>query len=480
LLASIFGKVTSSLGKTYVFSGLLPAGLLLLALGSYYTSLSALSQFGQEQLSSANAWKSIAWFGAIWIALGFIFYAVRAWFFGLFETIPTSRLGRLLLFRRLAKRERVRRNLEELEWRSTALKWLREFKLDRAQIGEIPSWLLRSSSNQEKLIADSRAGREILTNIDRSVGDVINIRVRHADAIAAGIFALYRLAKSRRSNEIEAAISNEIEGWRFALAGDEGKQVADFVWDDIRRMVDRAFGDREKYGKGQYVFPTALGDLIAALDDYAQDRYGIDTTTIWDRLWWVLPKDVKSDVSDARLALETLTNLIVSLVLTIGMILLSQVVSCGFKSSTLGACEPLRSVGWVVSGGVLAWMAYSGACFAMEVLASKMVSLIDTYRLPALAQLGFAPKTVGQELEMLRQLKDFFTQAKKLDPSLELSSPKSEAKGEKAEAKEEKPEKDAEVTDKANSEPTGDGDKRTDGVEVELPNGNAEKRPIDV
>jgi hypothetical protein len=53
-----------------------------------------------EYLFSADAWKSISAAGAIWIVLGFVFYAVRIWIFSLFELIPSSKFGRILLFRR--------------------------------------------------------------------------------------------------------------------------------------------------------------------------------------------------------------------------------------------------------------------------------------------------------------------------------------------------------------------------------------------
>jgi len=166
---------------------------------------------------------------------------------------------------------------------------------------------------------------------------------------------------------------------------------------------------------------------------------------------------------------ETLINLIVSLVLTACVVSLSQVASCGFGSTAVGICTPLWAVAWIIAGAMLALMVYRGACFAMEVLAGKMVSLVDTYRLTALAQLGFAPETVGEELATLRQLKGFFTQAKKLDPSLKLTRPKSEAKGE-AEAKDkhsEKPEGNCDASETSNEPKQRDKEERSANAEDE-------------
>ena len=437
MLASIFGKVTSSLGKTYVFSGLLPAGIFLLWIGAFYTSLGALLQFAQQQLSSSDAWKSVAAAGAAWIALAFLFYAVRTRFFGIFEVVPASKLGRFLLFRRLAKRERAQRNLDKLLWISTACRWLSDWKFDPEKVGRLPPWLLLQSPRKEELLSRSRMGRETVITVERTLGDVFSISVHQVDVIASGIFSLYRLVSDLRWGFANSAVAKEVDNWRAAMGSETVGRVLRFVWDDVLRMVDKAFSEREKFGNGHYVFPTALGDLISALDDYGQDRYGIDTTTMWDRIWWILPKDVKADVSDARLSVETLINLIFALVIASCLIGSTQLASCGFGYSTAGDCLPFRAATWIAASGLLAFMAYGGCCFAMEVLASKIASLVDSYRLAAIAQLGFAPKTVGEELALLTQLKGFFTQAKELDPSLALVTPKSEAKAEKADAKEE-------------------------------------------
>lgn len=432
MLASIFGKVTSSLGKTYVFSGLLPAGIFLLAIGTFYTSFSALLQFGQQQLSSADAWRSVSVAGAVWIALGFILYAIRTRFFALFEIIPVSGPGRALLFRRLAKRGHAQRELERHEWTATAFRWIADWKFDPNKIGRLPEWVRLESPPEEALLAASQRGRETVRTVELTVGGALSIRVRQVDAIVPGIFSLYRLVSDPRWGVGHPLAAGEIAAWRRASDSEAAQAIIEIARDDVLRSVDKAFAARGSFGNEHYVFPTALGDLISALDDYGQDRYGIDTTTIWDRVWWILPKDVKADVSDARLSVEALINLIFALVLAGCSVFASQVASCGFGYHAAGACVPFRAGGWIVACWVLVLLAYGGARFAMEVLASKIGSLVDCYRLAALSQLGFAPKTVGEELEVLQQLKGFFTQATPLKPSLAIAAAKSEAKADKA------------------------------------------------
>jgi hypothetical protein len=431
LLASIFGKITASLGKTYVFSGLLPAGISLLTIGTFFTSLSALLQFGQAQLSSADAWKSVAAAGVVWIALGFVFYAIRTRFFELFEIIPVSGPGRVLLFRRLAKRGRAQRNLERQEWIATACRWIVERGFDPAKIGNLPEWLRLESPQEDELLAVSRRGRETVSAVEGTVGGALDIRVRQVDAIVAGMFALYRLVSDPHWGIEHPLAASEVDAWLGVSQSEAARAILGIAQDDVMRRVDKAFAVRGRFGNGHYVFPTALGDLVSAFDDYGEDRYGIDTTTIWDRVWWVLPKDVKADVSDARLSVETLINLIFALLLTGCVVAAGQVASCGFGYNPAGACTPVRAAVWVVACWLFVLLAYGGACFAMEVLASKIASLVDCYRLAALSQLGFAPKTVGEELDVLRQLKVFFTQATPRKDELAIASAKSEAKSEK-------------------------------------------------
>ncbi len=435
MLASIFGKVTASLGKTYVLSGLLPAAVLLLAVLSYFTAITTLSDIGRQLLTVTESWKSLAWLGAIWLALGFLFYTLRAPLFGLFQIIPTGPLGRRLLFRRIARRERLRRIRVEAEWLSTAIFWLTKKDLNRAQIGDVPFWLTRSYPGDGRAIEISNIGRQKLLAVDRTIGDALNLTVKQSDAIAQGIFALYRLAKYERPPNTELAIAAEIAGWRFAMVSREAKAIVEFVNQDNQRKIARAFRDCERFGQGPYIFPTSLGNLISALDDYGLKRYKIDTATIWDRLWWILPKDVKADVSDARLALETLLNILIALLLAIIFIAFAHVNDCGLRPVFVGPCDATRALIFAGCGLLLSAITYRGAAFAMKVLSIKMTSLIDMYRLSTLKQLGFSPKTVGEELAVNSGLKGLFTQATVLNKKLKLATAPEAQKSEESDTK---------------------------------------------
>lgn len=127
------------------------------------------------------------------------------------------------------------------------------------------------------------------------------MRVEQVDRIREGVYSLNRLVSDPRWGLSDPNVLKEVEDRRPVTGNATAARVVKFVWEDVLRMVDRAFAEHDKFPSGHYTFPTALGDLISALDDCGQDRYQIDTTTMWDRVWWILPKDAKADVSDARL-----------------------------------------------------------------------------------------------------------------------------------------------------------------------------------
>jgi hypothetical protein len=430
MLASIFSKVTASLGKTYAYAGLLPAAVLMLVFSLHATSFGAFIAAGQALLTDVNSWKSVAWLGALWLTFAFVFYAVRAPIFTLFQIVPNDFVGRRLLFRRVRRREQFARKVEEVVWQKTALAWLGKLHLDRSKIAEYPYWIRRPSPEQS--LSESKSGREALVAVDRTAGDALNLTVPRSDAIGGGIFRLFLIAKFKHAPEVEQAIDSEIAEWRSAFNSRRAKAVVVLVEQDIDRKFARAFQAHDRFGGGAFIFPTELGNRISALDDYALQRYGIDTATIWNRLWWILPKDAKAEVSDARLALEALVNLTVALVLAVAAITSWQISSCGavldFSGST---CDSTRTIAFAVCICILAAIVHRGVNFAMEILAIKTTTLIDMYRLPMLRQLGFSPKTVGDELKIHKDLKGLFTQANELDSKLELVSGKAEPKPDK-------------------------------------------------
>lgn len=416
MLASAFGKITSSLGKTYILSGLIPSSIFLLYFVLFNKTIGDITQIFQRTLASDDAWKGYAPLGALWLLLGFIFYAARTPIFSFFQLNPTGFIGRRLVFRRVAQRELLRRKESEYAWRLTSMLWAMKLDLDRKEIGDPPDFVRRLVST-ERAIANSERGRVALTRVDRTVGDCLRLSVRDSEEIASGIFSLYVLSCRAHGLEVERIISQEIESWKFCIASPQADRILEFVQQDLQRLWSSCFSDYKQFGDGPYVFPTELGNRLSVLDDYSEKRYGIDTATFWDRIWWVLPDSARKEVSDARLSLETLVNItaasiLASLILTaVGIYdhLLPVIYSNASSPSTI------KYILFIAVSLFISVLTYRGAILALDVFAGKVTTLIDMYRLNMLEHLGFSPPNVGEELWLHRQLKGFFTQNDQMD-----------------------------------------------------------------
>ena len=257
----------------------------------------------------------------------------------------------------------------------------------------------------------SGLGRRALVRAAGGPDDVPGLSPRGADRIAAGLFALYLVAT--RGTPPPPGFAAEVSAWRSAGGTPQGAEILESVHQDLHRQFANAFTVRGRFGDGAYTAPTALGGRLSALDDYAESRYGCDTGTLWSRVWWVLPKEARAEVVEAKLALETLLNAMLASLLAVPVLLVVALVRRSGMAPALAPPLPhgaLQLVFALVAALVLARACYFGAGVAMQSLAEKMRSLIDTYRLEMLAQLGFAPATVAEELALHRELKGFFVQ----------------------------------------------------------------------
>ncbi|MFF8293279.1 hypothetical protein ACF068_29240 [Streptomyces sp. NPDC016309] len=63
------------------------------------------------------------------------------------------------------------------------------------------------------------------------------------------------------------------------------------------------------------VMPTALGNVVRAVEGYGGERYGVDTVLVWPRLHPLLPEVVVKAEAQARTVLDLLLNVCLSVVL---------------------------------------------------------------------------------------------------------------------------------------------------------------------
>jgi hypothetical protein len=193
----------------------------------------------------------------------------------------------------------------------------------------------------------------------------------------------------------------------------------------LRELLDATAEAHEQPDDERWLAPTRLGNRVAALDDYAERRYGIGTSTLWIRLWGVLDDKEKREVTDAQLMVELFANLTAAFALLAVLILVSSAVSIGqhLLNGPLGAND-WRAL-WFVAGSVtLALACYHTAVFAFGAVAERIIRFVDLQRLRLLTGVGYAPpKTVAEELEMFKELNDFFAGGSQRDSKRTLTAP---------------------------------------------------------
>jgi hypothetical protein len=104
--------------------------------------------------------------------------------------------------------------------------------------------------------------------------------------------------EQRRLNRVLTRENNEYE-----LAQKQTKPHANLhyqsyleAWTELRKFPVDGDGNRVA------LYPTRLGNLIAAYESYPDTRYGIDAIFYWYRLWLLLDKDLREDL-DSRQAM---------------------------------------------------------------------------------------------------------------------------------------------------------------------------------
>lgn len=61
--------------------------------------------------------------------------------------------------------------------------------------------------------------------------------------------------------------------------------------------------------KASDLLPTALGNIMRARERSPERKYGLDAIICWPRLWSLLPENVRTDLTNARSALDRLAEL---------------------------------------------------------------------------------------------------------------------------------------------------------------------------
>lgn len=473
MLATLLGQIKGVLGKSFLIAGVLPSAVFLFGWKWLRSGGTALAESVRQSFKSpAESAPDAILAGLTLVVMGLIFYAARGPILNFFQALPGPYLA--FLYRRGIRRQRrlmmnASREPEELPLTITAFLWSeRDFAAYFTR--DIPAPF--EPSSVAEVLRDSEKARGLLSSRIASARsrDEIVLNEEEEQQLTTGLYQLYLLATPIRPPDpvadtnstaaLPASTSSspqgsppppnlvaEIAAWRELLRRPYASETLRMVKTDLVGRWSRSYQQFQISFPHSEVWlqPTALGNRIAALDDYAEQRYGITTSTLWTRLWGVLSSDSRSEISDARLSMEVMTNF------SIGFIvfgILALLASSWETYSTLRShcrfaiverfpnipvtmnCPPDvifngRALIGILLAFSLAVVFYHGAIYAFSTLAEKMIRLVDLHRLQLISALGYkTPAKVQEELDILKELNEFFTQPNNpRDPARALVQP---------------------------------------------------------
>ncbi|HEX5080382.1 MAG TPA: hypothetical protein VFV80_14610 [Geminicoccaceae bacterium] len=421
MLDAILAPTKGLLGKAYLISGLIPATILYVGWTWFWGGRRAIDALITSSTADTLLADTIVTLVS-WLGLGLVFFYTRATLFQFFERLPIWLLRDLFVAAQLRKRRRARRRRTELVWLLSVARWHEQ---DYAQPKFVPESLLepgwlrfrwsclkRRSSSEDQAFEASCRGRTEFADLAKTERTALFRRCRLNRALdRLVVFYLYCYHQFKQAGHqaederrrIENRINREIAHWR-KLTGDQSSLgLIGAVHDALHRRWLRARDAARLFPAERWVQPTAIGNIFASLDDYAEKRYKIDTSTLWSRLWWTLPAEVKDEVAQAKLGVETLINICVALLLLAVLIGLSAIVD--------DDASYRRIMIFVVATLCLARLAYMASQSSARALMAKMESAIDVYRLDLLRKIGFEPATIQEELALFEETRGFYEQA---------------------------------------------------------------------
>ena len=128
---------------------------------------------------------------------------------------------------------------------------------------------------------------------------------------------------------------------------------------------------------GDYL-PTRTGNVLRAAERRPGEKYGLDATVVWPRLWLLLPSDTRSEIAQARSALDAAVTAVIWAFFFLGF-------------SFLAFWAPIITVGVIVVS-CLYWIPGRA-----EVFADLVEAAFDVYRLAVYEQLRWPLPANPQE-----------------------------------------------------------------------------------
>ena len=192
----------------------------------------------------------------------------------------------------------------------------------------------------------------------------------------SGVRRLFIWFQVRRLKKLKHAVFHEPVGSRAYL--EASVEYGNYPIKD---------SSKQKHEGESYVqYPTRLGNILAAYENYPQVKYGLDSVFYWYRLWVVLDKDLREEIDNAQSVVDSTVYVSFAFYLS-GLIILVYAGIGALQQTSWQAAMyvSLIHLPYVPSARVLSLMG-----FACIVLAFAIYRL----SLPAHAQFGELFKSI--------------------------------------------------------------------------------------
>lgn len=400
ILDALITQARSAISRAYMIAGLVPALTLSLGWQLYEArSLAAL----QRDLEPLLTLKSAALPAAALVrvigvvTLGALFYGGRGLVLRMLQDGPRGalRFVRAVLIELQVKRwwaQRHRQRREERDLMFIEGLVVGNFDLLNTE-SDAPSPVLARERSVEARryiegVAQLGSTGQWKYGLDRGI-------------VVAGLRGFYALAKDQRFSEQQE--------WQRLYASAETKMAIDRVHAAVdRRLIETTAEAQQQPDMEKRLSPTMLGNKVAALDDYAESRYGIATSTLWTRLWGVLGQSERQEIANAQLRVEMLANMTVVFA---AIAVITAAVSI-YRAVSIAGTNLVVDV-WSVAfaSGAIALMigSYRTTVHTFGGVADGIIRLVDLHRARVLTTFGLAqPATFAEERAMFRELNAFF------------------------------------------------------------------------
>lgn len=406
----IFESISASLGelinRSFITAGLAPGLLLAASWSLYRNGLGGTRKAVETGFQSGEKFlETFGWWVILILLLAWILVAAGRRVQGFLSDPPLWKLRDWMLQRELSRRAALHMELSEWLEGYGPLKWQQKEERFVVLIGD--EKLTPPTYDMPGLGSKTKEAREILEK------DGV-LSAEQLRKLADALRPLWLAARWPKATNIPDELSNLLSEWQEWMRKDPARGIRlDAAAEQAEREVHRAYiKTRDDYPRDPtWVQPTRFGNRLAALDDYAHQRYGIDTSTLWSRLWGVLEDKQQDEFRNAEQGVTALVNMWLVFCLLAVAMAVAEVLEVP-RVWGAGARIDVRAIGFMLGAALLAFLAYSAAVTAVGGMAEVMYRWIDLKRLDLLKALGLEPpRTVAEEATLFKELESFYAQA---------------------------------------------------------------------